>query len=382
MKRILTICLFEMKRTFKKKSAYVMMFAMPLLFTFIFGALFGSGAAASWRLALVDEDGTSVSQQVVKRLLMIEMVTFEPVDEGRAREMLAGQEVQGVVMIKEGIAEKLTSKEQAVQFQFLPGTTVAPLIEQQVNQAIQGIDIYLAAAREGSSHLQEDWETIFDRLTSNEGRIHAWTELGSISQQLAGMTGISYISAGFSIMFVMMMMLSMTGVLIEARQIGVWSRLFVSPATRFEVMAGYFLSFFLVGWIQFLLLIVLSSVLFGVKWGNPIGLLALITSLLLCVVGLGIAIAGFVKTAEQQNAIGTLVIISTCMLGGVYWPISVVPDIMQKAANFIPQAWAMEGFTSLISAGGGVGDIMMPSVMLLGFAVLFLFVGLSRMKYV
>lgn len=381
MKRMLTIGLFEMKRTFKKKSAYVMMFAMPLLFTFIFGALFGSGSAPSWRLALFDEDGTSVSRQVVKRLLMDEMVTFELVDEEQAQEMLAGQKVQGVLTIGKGIAEKLASNEQAVKLQFLPGTTVAPLLERQVNQAVQAIDIYLAAAQEGSSYLQEDWETIFGELTANEGRIHVWTEQGLISQQ-AGMTGISYSSAGFAIMFVMMMMLSMTGVLIEARQTGIWSRLFMSPATRLEVMGGYFLSFFLVGWIQFFLLIVLSSVLFGVQWGNPIGLMALVTSLLLCVVGLGIAIAGFVKTAEQQNAIGTLVIISTCMLGGVYWPITMVPDIMQKISNFVPQKWAMEGFTTLITEGGAVGDNMMSYFVLLGFAAVFLSIGLSRMKYV
>ena len=107
----------------------------------------------------------------------------------------------------------------------------------------------------------------------NEGRIHAWTEQGSAASQQAGMTGISYSSAGFAIMFVMMMMLSMTGVLIEARQTGIWSRLFVSPVSRFQVMAGYFLSFFLVGWIQFSILIILSSVLFGVEWGDPVGLL-------------------------------------------------------------------------------------------------------------
>ena len=382
MKRIFTICFFELKRTFKKKSAYVMMFAMPLLFTFIFGGLFGSSSVSEWRLALVDEDRTPFSQQVIKRLMMDEMITFELLDVDQVQEMLEGQEVQGVLTIENNIAEKLINKQQAGKLQFLPGTSVAPLLTQQVNQALQGIDIYLAAAQEGSAHLQEDWGTIFDRLTANEGRIHAWTEQGTSASQQTGMTGVSYSSAGFAIMFVMMMMLSMTGVLIEARQTGIWSRLFMSPVSRFQVMAGYFLSFFLVGWIQFSLLIALSSILFGVEWGDPIGLLVLITSLLLCVVGLGIAIASLVKTAEQQNAVGTLLVISTCMLGGVYWPISIVPDIMQKVANFVPQTWAMEGFTSLISEGGGIGNVMAPSMMLLGFAVLFLSVGLTRMKYV
>lgn len=183
-------------------------------------------------------------------------------------------------------------------------------------------------------------------------------------------------------MFVMIMMLSMTGILLEARQTGIWLRLFTTPVTRLQVMLGYFLSFFIVGWIQFFLLILLSSTLFDVNWGSPVALFLLVTALLLCVVGLGIAIAGFVKTVEQQNAIGTLVIISTCMLGGVYWPISMVPDAMQKIANFVPQTWAMEGFTTLITEGGTIGDILMPIAMLLGFAAIFLSVGLSRMKAV
>ncbi len=280
MKKTFTICLFELKRTFKKKSAYVMMFAMPLLFTFIFGGLFGSGSAVEWRLALVDEDRTPISQQMIKRLMMDEMVTFEQVDGEQAQEMLAGQEVQGILTIEYDIADKLINKQQAIQIQFSPGTSVAPLITQQVNQAVQGINIYLAAAQEGSSHLQEDWEPIFDKLTANEGRIQVWTEQGSTASQQGGMTGTSYSSAGFAIMFVMMMMLTMTGVLIEARQTGIWSRLFISPVSRIQVMAGYFLSFFLVGWIQFSLLIVLSSVLFGVEWGDPVGLFVLITSLL------------------------------------------------------------------------------------------------------
>ena len=109
MKKIFTICLFEFKRTFKKKSAYIMMFAMPLLFTFIFGGIFGSGSAAKWRLALVDEDRTPFSQQVIKRLMVDEMVAFELVDEEQAQGMFAGQEVQGVLTIEKGVADKLTA---------------------------------------------------------------------------------------------------------------------------------------------------------------------------------------------------------------------------------------------------------------------------------
>ncbi|MCG7346191.1 ABC transporter permease [Sporosarcina sp. ACRSL] len=381
MKKILSICLFEIKRTFKKKSSIVVMLGMPLLFTFLFGTVFGSDADVSFRIALVDEEQSTLSKYIAQQLMKDEMIIYELVSADVAEEQLSGNEVQGTMTIEKGITEKLRDNEPVIHFQPTAGLATAPLVEQQVNQAIQGVDIYVAAAQVGSSYLDESWESVFGRLIENEVKIQVWTEQKTGISTGNPMMGVSYSSAGFSIMFVMIMMLSMTGTLIEARQVGIWSRLFTTPVTRFQVLLGYFLSFFIVGWIQFFLLILLSSTLFGVYWGPPGALLLLITSLLLCVVGLGMAIASFVKTVEQQNAIGTLVIISTCMLGGVYWPISMVPDVMQKIANFVPQTWAMEGFTTLITEGGTAGDIMMPLFVLLGFAVVFLSIGLSRMKY-
>ncbi|MCM3745687.1 ABC transporter permease [Sporosarcina luteola] len=381
MKKILSICLFEIKRTFKKKSSIVLMLGMPLLFTFLFGSIFGKNADIAFRIALVDEEQTAYSKDIIQKLMHDEMISYELFNALEAEKLLASNEVQGIVTLEKGIANKLRNEEPAATFQPSLGIATAPLIKQQVNQAMQSLDIYVAAAQVGGFYFNESWESVYERLTGNERQIQAWTEQRINASDGHPLMGISYSSAGFSIMFVMIMMLSMTGTLIEARQAGIWSRLFTTPVTRFQVLLGYFLSFFIVGGIQFFLLILLSSTLFDVNWGSPVALLLLVTALLLCVVGLGMSIASLVKTVEQQNAIGTLVIISTCMLGGVYWPISIVPDVMQKIANFVPQTWAMEGFTSLIADSGTVGDILVPLIVLLGFAVIFLSIGLSRMNY-
>jgi ABC-2 type transport system permease protein len=72
---------------------------------------------------------------------------------------------------------------------------------------------------------------------------------------------------------------------------------------------------------------------------------------------------------------------STCMMGGVYWPLDIVPKVMQRMAQFVPQKWAMDGFTEIIARGGSLSDIILPVTILLGFAVVFIGVGLSRIKY-
>ncbi|MEH7344720.1 ABC transporter permease [Bacillus sp. JJ1532] len=383
MMKIWAICQFELKRTFKKPSVYLLMFAMPLLFTFLFGSLFGGSSDPTIHIGIVDEDQTELSTGLITQLKLRELVTYHDVAAAEAKDLLEQQEVQGVFTIKKGLAAQLIKQENPeITFQHLPSSTTAPIVKQMMNGAVRTMGMQVSAAKTGSQYNGGEWDDIYNKLASGLENRPALTKIiagdGSKENNLNRM---SYSSAGFSIMFVMMVMLSVTGALIEARNMGIWSRLFTTPTSKFHVMFGYFLSFFTIGWIQFFLLIVMSSVIFDVKWGDPVGLLVLISSLLLSVIGLGLAIAAFAKTAEQQNAIGTLIIVSTCMLGGVYWPTSIMPEFMQSIANFVPQSWAIEGFTALNGSGGTLGDILTPVFILLGFAMVFFTVGLSNVRY-
>ena len=63
MKQMLAICLFELKRLLKRPRSYLIMFALPLLFTFVFGGLLGGGGTYNGvPLALVDLDNSTVSK--------------------------------------------------------------------------------------------------------------------------------------------------------------------------------------------------------------------------------------------------------------------------------------------------------------------------------
>lgn len=387
MKKIITICLFELKRTFKKPSAYVLMLAMPLLFTLLFGSILGSDSEQKVKVSIVDEDHTELSKLLVDQLQQDKLIIYSIVSSKTADEQLKNQKVHAVYYLQKGFEEKMLShRDPLILFKHQPNSTSAPLIKQMMKQNVSTLQLQLTAAQNWSKYSDDKWDVMLKRLLNlSQSKENKNQQLTSFSTKNHStnhvLSGLSYSSAGFSIMFVMIMMLSVTGIIIEARKTGVWSRLFTTPSSRVQVMLGYFLSFFLIGWIQFILLMVSSSIFFGVKWGNPLGVFILITSLLLCVVGLGLAIASLVKTSEQQNAIGTLIIVSTCMLGGVYWPISIVPEFMQKMANFVPQSWAMKGFTELIAGGGSVSDIMTPVIVLIGFSLLFLSIGLSRVRY-
>ncbi|MBS4172978.1 ABC transporter permease [Bacillus sp. FJAT-49736] len=381
MRKALSVCFFEIKRTLSKPSAFILMLALPIIFTLIFGSVFGNSSSQAFTLAIVDKDKSHVSAVLINRLKQDQTLKVKRNDAKKSAELLKAHNIDGIVTIQKGFQEELaTTQNPNVVFQYQPGSPSNTIIKQSLNQEIKRIKLQEMSAIEWGKASNNNWLAMFDTISSSERRTNELTKIVTLNDSAKSLSGVSYSSAGFSIMFVMIMMMSVTGVIIEAKNTGVWSRLLTTSITKFQLLFGYLLAFFLIGWIQFGILMTFSSIVFHVEWGNILGLAALVSSLLLCVVGLGLAIASIVKTTEQQTAIGSLIIVSTCMLGGVYWPLNIVPDIMQKIANFVPQSWAMKGFTSLIVEGGALPDILTPISILLIFAVAFLSFGLSRVR--
>ncbi|MFD2169874.1 ABC transporter permease [Tumebacillus lipolyticus] len=384
MNRIITLCSLEIKRVFLQPRSWILMFLMPVIFTFIFGGL-SSGGTSKLPIAVVDQDASAVSKWVVQQIAKDGTLDVQAMIDAEAEQALRDRKVAGVLQIPASYEATIASGGGVdIVFRHGPDLAIAPtismLVEDASSQAVVQVKAAQALSQVGGS---TDWKKQFDRLAAKSSEPKATVEVKSVTKEGAReqMEYQSERSIGFSIMFVMMSLLSVTGKILEARKTGVWYRLLSTPTSRLQVLGGYLLAFFLIGWIQFAILMGLSSLLFGVQWGDMIGQIVLVSALLFCVVGLGLFLAGIVKTQEQQGAIGTIVIISTCMLGGVYWPLDIVSDTMRTIANFVPQSWAMTGFTELIARGGTVADILMPVAVLVAFGAVFLFVGMTRVKY-
>lgn len=387
MNQILALCQFEIKRVMKNKRSWVIMFLMPIVFALLFGGLTGSQSASKTHLALVDEDHSMLSQEFVQLLSTQEMLAVVAVPEAEAEQALNDKKVAGIVLIPRGYQlAVLQGQKFDLTFRHGPNLTLAPTIIQAMNDIETRQSVRTAAAKQYAQEADGslDWLPEYDKIVAASNARPAVTiETTAVSRNQSTLTiqGSTRSSIGFSIMFLMMSMVTVTGAILEARKSGTWYRMMTTPARRLQVLLGYLLSFFLIGWIQFGTLMLLTHFLFDVQWGSIPAQIALVSALLFCVTGLGLFIAGIVKTTEQQTAIGSIVIISTCMLGGIYWPLDIVSDPMKKIANFVPQSWAMQGFTELVARGGGMADIVTPIGVLLGFGLVFLTLGLTRVRY-
>jgi ABC-2 type transport system permease protein len=88
-----------------------------------------------------------------------------------------------------------------------------------------------------------------------------------------------------------------------------------------------------------------------------------------------------VRTNDQAVSIMIGASMSMAALGGAWWPIDIVPTAMQQFGHLFPSAWAMDGFQAVILRGAGLNEVLLPTTMLLGYALLFFVLGVWRFRF-
>ncbi|MGF7536366.1 ABC transporter permease [Bacillus mexicanus] len=384
MKKILAICGIELSLIFKKRQNYLMMFAAPLLLTFVFGGMLGSNDD-KLQFAVIDQDDTILSQHYIRQLKTHDdMYTFETMSESKASEKLEQKKIAGIITISHSFQTQLEKgKHPKLVFRHGPDLSEAPMAKQYAESTLAKLNIQVTAAKTAAQAAGENWKAAYKLVFAKDPKEAAppvKRKTLSDKEESVNVSDTASRAAGFSILFVMLTMMGAAGTILEARKNGVWHRLLTASVSRAEIGAGYVLSFFIIGWIQFGILLLASHWLFGINWGNTAAVIVLVSFFLLTVVGIGLVIAANVRTPEQQLAFGNLLVIATCMVSGMYWPIDIEPKWMQSVAELLPQKWAMSGLTEIIANGAHVIDILGICGILLAFAAITFAAGLKALR--
>jgi ABC-type multidrug transport system, permease component len=217
------------------------------------------------------------------------------------------------------------------------------------------------------------------------------TAMAVLNQHLEGLVGgekmdtgrngsLDFLSIGFSLMFLMMLINQSVTVIVEDRQTQMMARVYAAPVRSFDIAAGNFIGSVFLGTFQVLAIAALIRGVFGYDFGVPAWMqIVIMECFILASLGMASAVAGFIRNTKQLAVINTLIMTPTCMIGGCFWPIEIMPAFMQKLANFVPQKWAIEAMT-LGAAGETLSGIALPLGILLLFAAVLLGFGTAVLR--
>jgi ABC-2 type transport system permease protein len=179
---------------------------------------------------------------------------------------------------------------------------------------------------------------------------------------------------------------------------GTLERLLGTPVTRGEIVLGYSLGFSIFAALQTLLLtlFILNSVVvpeIGPMPSFTIGLgvgsagspaLAFLVALLLSIgaVNLGIFLSTFARTELQILQFIPLVIVPQILLGGVFWPVNRLPDVLHAIAQVLPLTYAVDALREVMLKGADLGSsaVQLDLGVLAGIALFFVVLASGTIK--
>jgi linearmycin/streptolysin S transport system permease protein len=124
--------------------------------------------------------------------------------------------------------------------------------------------------------------------------------------------------------------------------------------------------------LQSLIIVGVGALVFGVDWGDPVAAIVLIVVYALVGSGAGLLVGAIGRSEDRVSAIAPVTGIVLGALGGCMIPLEIFPPTMRTIAHVVPQFWAITAWQHLVFDGAGLGDVMVPVLVLAVFAAVFL----------
>ncbi|MHB0915744.1 MAG: ABC transporter permease [Thermoleophilia bacterium] len=129
--------------------------------------------------------------------------------------------------------------------------------------------------------------------------------------------------------------------------------------------------------------LLLGGLFFGVNFGDA-NLLPALCALLLTVIAfssLGIISASFVMIFKRGDPIAWALSTSSTLIGGVYYPISILPDWLQSISYFFPITYSLQAIRLSLLQGAGFGEVGGDLLALVIFSAITIPISLVIFRY-
>ncbi|MGE5249878.1 MAG: ABC transporter permease [Bacteroidota bacterium] len=427
--KLLDIAFKDLTRSFRSKFAVIFMFGIPLLVTGMFYVMFGNIAAGGGFdlpktkvvVANLDEGGPkfqvnpknipggrkakTMGDLVVNILESDEMADLIDVssapDAASARRAVDTQASQVALIIPQDFSKQFADLEgkAAIEFYQDPTLTIGPSILRSIlNRFLDGMagvkitvhmftdeadpqDLPLAGEvvqryLRTSLVLEEDPEAkLLDMQPPSGGPSDASRNSRDFLLDM-----VTRIMGGMMVFYAFYTGTSTAESILKEEEERTLPRLFTTPTSQAAILAGKFLSVFLVVCTQVIVLLAAGRLVFGIRWGSFTSVALNAAGIILSASAFGIFLNSFLKNTRQGGVIFGGVLTVTGMLGMISIFAVGSPAAARMGdtvALLVPQGWAVRGLVQAMNAGP-VGSLLLNTAAMLLWTAVFFVIGVWR----
>lgn len=366
MNAYLQLTLAQLRIFMRNRTVIVFTLLLPILLMVALGSFLGGGSVVSLNAAVVDHDRSDASRQFVETLETLEVIAVSPEsDEAGALEELEKGELQLVIVIPENYGTEVDSIQQAASTaDGGSGVQIAAYYDQT----------NMAASQIGLSFIDQAADTV------NKQLVH-YKQLITVDRKGIQSVQLNYID--FLVPGIVAMMIMSTNLNGVAGQIAAWrERGILRRMQSTTLRASTFISAqitarLILNGLQAIIVLLVGNLFFGTQVNGSWPLLLFFVVLgTLTFMSIGFIIAGLAKTPESAGPIAGIISFPLLFLGGVFFPVKNMPDLMQPVVKLLPITHLSTSLRQIMNVGADLTTLW-PEAALLGGWMLVAFVVAS-----
>ncbi len=164
---------------------------------------------------------------------------------------------------------------------------------------------------------------------------------------------------GWAMQFLLFAVTASATALFREKEHGIFQRVLSAPVTRGDILWSKFIYGICLGLAQLGVLFLAGHVLFGIEIGGQVWLLGLVCVFAAAAcTSFGMLIAAISPTPESARGLATFVILFMCAIGGAWFPVSFMPEFIQRFSRLTLVYWSMEGFSQVLWARSTLAELL------------------------
>ena len=381
--KVLSMVRTNLVRALRDRTALFFSVLLPLILILVLGLTYGSGA--SLRVGLVDADGGPLAADLAAAIqaspgVAVDLRRYQTVDE--LRDASSRGIVEVALAIPAGYTAALEGGGSAALTFFTPPTQLALAARTIVDRAVADQTALVRATQFAVKTQGTGFSAALAGAQGLQARVPGVAV--TVQPVNAASTGNGFSAGAQSQLVLFMFLTSLTGAveLVLTRQLGVSRRIFASPTGATTIIVGESLARIAFALAQGAFIVGASAVLFGVSWGDPVSLAAVVLVFSVVAGGAAMIIGALAANPSQAGALGPGLGMLLGLLGGAMVPLEVFPPAMQAVARLTPHSWAMDALAVASQPGNSVVDILPQLGVLALFAVVFFAIATVRFRRV
>ena len=433
---IVTIARKELMLLLRDKFALFWVFAFPLLYAIFFGSIFGDGGdgvRSGVRIAIVDDDQSEGSASLVAKLTEHESLSVERESEEEdapfrlysledAREAVRKGRRVAYVRIRPGYGDSPfrmfgggdddgaaveigIDPSRSADTGILQGILMETLfggmsdmwadkdaMSAEIGKSIDAID-EADDLGGGQKLVLRTFMSALDAFLQNadtsilEGGPGAFGGGGSGGMELVEKVDVTREEqkgprSAFDVTFPSAIVWGLMGVavtfaitLVRERTQGTLLRLKIAPMSRAQLLAGKALGCFVTCMIVMAFILAVGWVAMGVRFDSLLFVAMSMVSTAICFTGVMMMSSVMGKTEQAVGGASWGVMMPFAMIGGGMIPLIAMPPWLLKISDLSPFKWGIYSMEGAMWRGFGFTDMLGPCGILVGFGVVFFFIG-------